>query len=44
MKCEKCKYEWSNLVKCPLSCPRCKRRFDYPKRDKSNRYLKVLPL
>ena len=31
MKCEKCQYEWKNRQDQPKSCPRCKRRFDYPK-------------
>ena len=27
--CEHCQYEWSPRVEQPVSCPRCKRRFDY---------------
>ncbi|MBW3000473.1 hypothetical protein KY341_01200 [Candidatus Woesearchaeota archaeon] len=30
MICEKCDYEWTPKVEQPKSCPRCKRRFDYP--------------
>jgi hypothetical protein len=31
MKCEYCNYEWETRKEQPVSCPRCKRRFDYPK-------------
>lgn len=31
MKCDKCGYKWNNRLIEPVSCPRCKRRFDYPK-------------
>ncbi|KYK30918.1 MAG: hypothetical protein AYK23_04320 [Candidatus Proteinoplasmatales archaeon SG8-5] len=31
MKCEHCGYEWEPRKPEPVSCPRCKRRFDYPK-------------
>jgi len=30
MKCDKCGYEWKAIKEDPVSCPRCKRRFDYP--------------
>lgn len=30
MKCEFCQYDWQPRKPNPLSCPRCKRRFDYP--------------
>lgn len=32
MKCKFCGYEWKNHDSCPnpISCPRCKRRTDYP--------------
>jgi hypothetical protein len=30
MKCEHCGYEWTSRKSRPVSCPRCKRRFDYP--------------
>lgn len=29
--CELCGYEWNPRKDNPVSCPRCKRRFDYPK-------------
>lgn len=29
MKCPICNYEWKNKKQNPVSCPRCKRRFDY---------------
>ena len=29
MKCKYCKYEWEPRKKNPISCPRCKKRFDY---------------
>jgi len=28
-ECEFCRYNWISRVENPLSCPRCKRRFDY---------------
>src|SRR3989338_2663283 len=28
-ECEFCSYNWISRVDNPLSCPRCKRRFDY---------------
>ncbi|MDG6221072.1 MAG: hypothetical protein QCI38_06445 [Candidatus Thermoplasmatota archaeon] len=30
MECEYCGYQWSPRTTSPVSCPRCKRRFDYP--------------
>jgi len=30
MKCPYCNYEWIPRKPMPVSCPRCKRRFDYP--------------
>jgi hypothetical protein len=30
MKCDVCDYEWKSKKEKPISCPRCKRRFDYP--------------
>ena len=35
MKCNKCNYEWDNREPEPKACPRCKRRFDYPKDQKT---------
>lgn len=32
MKCKFCGYMWSPRREYPKSCPRCKRRFDYPSR------------
>lgn len=34
MKCiyVDCGYEWPNRKDKPVSCPKCKRRFDYPKK------------
>jgi len=32
MKCPDCGYEWKPRVENPKSCPRCKRRLDYPKK------------
>ncbi|MCK4717479.1 MAG: nucleotidyltransferase, partial [Thermoplasmata archaeon] len=32
MKCSYCSYEWNPRKPDPVSCPRCKRRFDYPGR------------
>lgn len=34
MKCEHCDYEWNARKEHPVSCPRCKKRFDYPKGDR----------
>ena len=31
MKCQFCNYEWNERKANPKACPRCKRRFDYPK-------------
>lgn len=31
MKCPYCGYEWKTRKPNPISCPRCKRRFDYPR-------------
>ena len=33
MECNKCGHTWKARIKKPLSCPRCKRRFDYPKTE-----------
>ena len=33
MKCDKCGYVWKNKKVDPVSCPRCKCRFDYPKKE-----------
>ncbi len=30
MKCSNCDYEWKPRKENPMSCPRCKRRWDYP--------------
>ena len=30
-KCDKCEYQWASRIQQPKACPRCKRRFDYPK-------------
>ena len=30
LKCIHCNYKWVGRKKNPKSCPRCKRRFDYP--------------
>lgn len=27
--CERCNYKWNPILDNPVSCPRCKRRFDY---------------
>ncbi len=29
--CEKCGYGWLSRTEEPKACPRCKRRFDYPR-------------
>jgi len=29
MKCKYCSYDWKSRKDEPVSCPRCKRRFDY---------------
>jgi len=34
-KCPYCGYEWILRISNPKSCPRCKRRFDYPLKRKS---------
>ncbi|MFH1501370.1 MAG: hypothetical protein ABIE22_05510 [archaeon] len=34
MICEFCDYEWESRIQEPKACPRCKRRFDYPKEIK----------
>ena len=34
MKCKYCGYEWESRKENPISCPRCKRRFDYDKINK----------
>jgi len=33
-KCEHCNYEWVPRVEEPVSCPRCKKRFDIVKKKK----------
>jgi len=30
MKCKYCLYSWKTKKDNPVSCPRCKRRYDYP--------------
>jgi len=30
MICKFCGYEWKTKTEDPVSCPKCKRRFDYP--------------
>ena len=30
-KCKYCEYEWDSKIANPVGCPRCHRRFDYPK-------------
>jgi len=30
LRCVYCNYKWFGRKKNPKSCPRCKRRFDYP--------------
>jgi hypothetical protein len=30
MKCGYCDYQWQPRKQKPISCPRCKHRFDYP--------------
>lgn len=35
MECKYCDYEWKPMKENPLSCPRCKRRFDYPTKENS---------
>jgi predicted nucleotidyltransferase len=32
MKCQYCGYEWEPRKPEPVSCPRCKRRFDFPRK------------
>lgn len=36
MKCPKCYYEWDERIEKPKSCPRCKTRLDYEKKDLYN--------
>jgi len=31
MKCRFCAYVWNPRKSSPVSCPRCKKRFDYPR-------------
>ncbi len=31
MICKHCEYIWESRKENPKACPRCKRRFDYPK-------------
>ena len=40
MKCDKCQYEWENRKPKPKSCPRCKARFDYPKKVTASQMAK----
>lgn len=40
MKCNKCNYEWKPRKKDPVSCPRCKRRFDYKKLEAEQEAIK----
>jgi len=35
MICEYCEYVWESRKETPKSCPRCKKRFDYPKTIKT---------
>ena len=35
-KCRFCDYEWLSKVDDPVSCPRCKKRFDYPNNNEVN--------
>ncbi len=35
MKCEYCEYDCEPRKSNPKSCPRCKRRFDYPSNTES---------
>ncbi|MCK4757618.1 MAG: nucleotidyltransferase [Thermoplasmata archaeon] len=39
MKCQYCSYEWTPRKSNPVSCPRCKRRFDYPVEEASDDVL-----
>lgn len=32
MKCKFCEYEWTPKKESPVACPRCKNRFDRPRR------------
>jgi rubrerythrin len=36
MLCERCGYKWKEKKENPISCPRCKRRFDYPNSSQTN--------
>lgn len=35
-KCNNCGYEWETRIENPVSCPKCKRRFDYPGQVRSD--------
>ena len=35
-KCKHCNYVWQPRTSEPKSCPRCKRRTDYPKLEAKN--------
>ena len=39
MICEYCEYKWETRKDKPKSCPRCKRRFDYPISKQDNKDL-----
>lgn len=39
MKCKNCGYEWDNRKQKPKSCPRCKTRFDYPKKNAIKNFI-----
>ena len=39
MICEYCEYEWETRKENPKSCPRCKKRFDYPKKENTQEDL-----
>lgn len=41
MKCQHCDYEWEPRKEKPKACPRCKRRLDYPIREKSDELSKA---
>lgn len=44
MKCPHCDYEWNPRKEKPKSCPRCKRRLDYPLDEEQNRLQKAREL
>jgi hypothetical protein len=35
LRCPHCKYVWCKRAEKPVSCPRCKKRFDYPSNRKT---------